>query len=62
MKSLPWQLIPSSELVAKEINVTSEHHVRNSEEADFGRKRIGCVELPKPLITGITELVEGILN
>ena len=48
-----------SELVAKEINVTSEHHVRNSEEANFGRKRIGCVELPKPLIKGIAELVEG---
>jgi hypothetical protein len=49
-------------LVAKEINVTSEHHVRNSEEANFGRKRIGCVELPKPLIKGIAELVEGILS
>lgn len=39
--------------------MASEHHVRSSEEADFGRKRIGCVELPKPLIHGITELVEG---
>ncbi|KAL9540658.1 hypothetical protein MBANPS3_009557 [Mucor bainieri] len=48
-----------SELIAKEISVASEHHVRSSEEADFGRKRIGCVELPKPLIHGITELVEG---
>ncbi|KAI8644418.1 mitochondrial small ribosomal subunit Rsm22-domain-containing protein [Parasitella parasitica] len=47
------------ELLATEISVSSTHHVRSSEEADFGRKRIGCVELPKPLIKGITDLVEG---
>ncbi|KAG2203927.1 hypothetical protein INT47_007510 [Mucor saturninus] len=47
------------ELLVEEISITSEHYVRGSEEAAFGSKRIGCVELPKPLIKGIQDLVEG---
>ncbi|SAM00979.1 hypothetical protein [Absidia glauca] len=37
---------------------SSEGYTRGSIEADFGRKRIGCVDLPKPLIQGINDLVE----
>jgi hypothetical protein len=50
----------SSELLVQEITVSTDPHVRGSEEADFGRKRIGCVELPKPLIKSISDLIEGI--
>jgi hypothetical protein len=35
-----------------------EGYTRGSFEADFGRKRIGCVDLPKPLIQGINDLVD----
>lgn len=48
-----------SELLVEEIDIVSEHHVRGSEEAAFGSKRIGCVELPKPLVKGIADLIEG---
>lgn len=34
--------------------------VRSSPEAIFGKKRIGTVTLPRPLIQGIADLVEGI--
>ncbi|KAI9027193.1 mitochondrial small ribosomal subunit Rsm22-domain-containing protein [Phycomyces nitens] len=33
--------------------------VRGSPEAEFGRKRIGCVHLPKPLAKGILDLIEA---
>lgn len=52
----------NSELLVEEISITSEHYVRGSEEAAFGSKRIGCVELPKPLIKGIQDLVEGTMQ
>lgn len=42
----------------REIEFNTEHHVRGSEEASFGSKRIGCVELPKPLRNGIEDLIE----
>ncbi|KAI8087978.1 mitochondrial small ribosomal subunit Rsm22-domain-containing protein [Gilbertella persicaria] len=48
-----------SELLVKEINVSNEPYTRGSEEAEFGRKRIGCVQLPKSLVNGITDLIEG---
>ncbi|KAI8366658.1 mitochondrial small ribosomal subunit Rsm22-domain-containing protein [Radiomyces spectabilis] len=38
-------------------DVPSEPVVRFSPEAEFGRKRIGCVELPQPLVKGITDLI-----
>lgn len=31
---------------------------RGSEEAKFGRKRIGCVELPSSLISGVNALID----
>ncbi|KAI8095817.1 mitochondrial small ribosomal subunit Rsm22-domain-containing protein [Thamnidium elegans] len=51
--------VTESEIIVEEININSEHYVRGSEEAAFGSKRIGCVELPKPLMKGIQDLVEG---
>ena len=46
-------------MLVKEIPLAQEHHVRGSEEAAFGSKRIGCIELPKALSTGIADLIEG---
>ncbi|KAI8353357.1 mitochondrial small ribosomal subunit Rsm22-domain-containing protein [Blakeslea trispora] len=48
-----------SNVLVKEVDHSDTPVVRGSEEADFGRKRIGCVELPKPLIKSITDLIEG---
>ncbi|OBZ86296.1 Methyltransferase-like protein 17, mitochondrial [Choanephora cucurbitarum] len=48
-----------SDILIKEIETSDEPVVRGSEEANFGRKRIGCVELPKPLIQTISDLIEG---
>ncbi|KAF7726356.1 37S ribosomal protein S22 [Apophysomyces ossiformis] len=39
-------------------NLPSTSTVRRSEEAEYGRKRIGCVELPKPLIKAIAGLID----
>jgi hypothetical protein len=49
----------SAEFAARELSISSETIQRSSPEADFGRKRIGAVTLPKPLIQGITTLIEG---
>lgn len=49
-----------SEILVEEIAIQTDHYVRGSEEAAFGSKRIGCVELPKPLMKSIQDLVEGI--
>ncbi|KAI7872960.1 mitochondrial small ribosomal subunit Rsm22-domain-containing protein [Spinellus fusiger] len=38
--------------------LTSEHHVRGSPEAEFGKKRIGCVHLPKALSQSISDLID----
>ncbi|CEJ04110.1 hypothetical protein RMCBS344292_18078 [Rhizopus microsporus] len=42
----------------QEISIDSEPVVRGSEEASFGRKRIGCVELPRSLIQGVDQIIE----
>ncbi|KAI8887502.1 Rsm22-domain-containing protein [Backusella circina FSU 941] len=57
-KQLKALSLENSEFIAKEINISSETIQRSSKEADFGRKRIGAVTLPKPLIQGITNLIE----
>jgi hypothetical protein len=51
-----------SKMLIQEIDLNSEHFVRGSEEAAFGSKRIGCVELPKPLKNGIEDLIDGKLT
>ncbi|KAI9475794.1 MAG: mitochondrial small ribosomal subunit Rsm22-domain-containing protein [Benjaminiella poitrasii] len=48
-----------SELLVNEVKVTPSSYTRGSEEAAFGRKRMGCVELPKPMIECITNMIEG---
>ncbi|KAI7905856.1 mitochondrial small ribosomal subunit Rsm22-domain-containing protein [Cokeromyces recurvatus] len=47
------------ELLVKEITINSVPYVRGSKEAAFGSKRMGCVELPKPMIQSITDIIEG---
>ncbi|KAI9361011.1 mitochondrial small ribosomal subunit Rsm22-domain-containing protein [Pilaira anomala] len=51
--------VTESEILVEEISIQTDHYVRSSEEATFGSKRIGCVELPKPLMKGIQDLVDG---
>ncbi|KAI8139793.1 mitochondrial small ribosomal subunit Rsm22-domain-containing protein [Fennellomyces sp. T-0311] len=41
-----------------QVPLSTEAIVRSSPEASFGRKRIGAVSLPRPLIQGITALIE----
>ncbi|CAO3672990.1 unnamed protein product [Rhizopus stolonifer] len=47
------------EFLVQEISTNSETSFeRGSPEAKLGRKRIGCVELPKSLIGGVSELID----
>ncbi|KAI8996926.1 mitochondrial small ribosomal subunit Rsm22-domain-containing protein [Pilobolus umbonatus] len=48
----------SENLLVKEATLSSDPVLRGSEEASFGSKRIGAVELPKPLVNAITDLIE----
>ncbi|KAI8093636.1 mitochondrial small ribosomal subunit Rsm22-domain-containing protein [Halteromyces radiatus] len=41
----------------QELPQSTQEYTRGSIEADFGRKRIGCVDLPLPLIQAITKLI-----
>ncbi|KAI9255234.1 mitochondrial small ribosomal subunit Rsm22-domain-containing protein [Phascolomyces articulosus] len=40
------------------LSTSTEPVIRNSPEALFGKKRIGTVSLPRPLIQGITDLIQ----
>ncbi|KAI9496757.1 mitochondrial small ribosomal subunit Rsm22-domain-containing protein [Zychaea mexicana] len=51
LQSIAMTEIPVPSSVAEPV-------VRSSPEAAFGRKRIGAVSLPRPLIQGIAELIE----
>lgn len=42
-----------------ELPAISQTVARRSEAAEYGRKRIGAVPLPKPLIDGISEIIQG---
>lgn len=42
-----------------ELPAISQTVARRSAAAEYGRKRIGAVPLPKPLIDGISEIVQG---
>ncbi|KAI9315465.1 mitochondrial small ribosomal subunit Rsm22-domain-containing protein [Dichotomocladium elegans] len=49
LESVPWSEVPTS----------SEPVVRRSAAAEYGRKRIGAVQLPKTLIQGAAEIIQG---
>ncbi|KAG0169562.1 37S ribosomal protein S22 [Apophysomyces sp. BC1034] len=56
LKALDLETAESHDIALSDLPSAST--VRRSVEADYGRKRIGCVELPKPLIKGIAGLVD----
>ncbi|KAI9250335.1 mitochondrial small ribosomal subunit Rsm22-domain-containing protein [Sporodiniella umbellata] len=58
LQSLDLESKESKFLVQDITTEFEEVYERGSPEAKLGRKRIGCVELPKSLIVGINELID----
>ncbi|KAI9302924.1 mitochondrial small ribosomal subunit Rsm22-domain-containing protein [Cunninghamella echinulata] len=46
------------EVTLQELPISNQEFTRGSKEADFGRKRIGSVDLPTPLIKSITQYID----